>query len=155
MPRLLAALVLILFALLSNGSPVSAQEYGNALDGAPTVTSTGVNIEPPAPALQGATSGTIGPQPDDAISMMGVCTAGTVRVNNLSNLEAFINIFMNLSMVVGYGAAVFFVWKGFAVKGRVDARCITKALGWASYAWFMPHAVEWLISGARDANLFS
>lgn len=154
MPRLLLALVLVLFALLTLGSPISAQEYGAAGERAPNVTSTGIRLEPPAPLLQGATSGTIGPQPEDLGTIMS-CTAGTVRVNNLANLEAMLNIIVNFSMAAGYGAAVFFVWKGFSVKGRIDGRCMIKALGWASFAWFMPHAIEWLISGARDVDLFS
>src|SRR5262245_41679158 len=41
-----------------------------------------------APQLQGATNGTIGPQGQDATVISGVNTAGTVRVNNLANLEA-------------------------------------------------------------------
>src|ERR1700677_5393495 len=36
-----------------------------------------------APALQGATNGTIGPQGGDATYVTGLNTAGTVRVNNL------------------------------------------------------------------------
>lgn len=39
-----------------------------------------------APMLQGATNGTIGPMGADATVIMGVNTAGTVRVNNLDSL---------------------------------------------------------------------
>src|SRR5262249_1292874 len=45
-----------------------------------------------SPMLQGATNGTIGPQQGDATVVQGVNTAGTVRVNNLANLEALLNI---------------------------------------------------------------
>src|SRR5215213_3717282 len=48
-----------------------------------------------APQLQGATNGTIGPQGGDATVIQGVNTAGTVRVNNLANLEALLNIIAN------------------------------------------------------------
>ncbi|HEY9790625.1 MAG TPA: VIT domain-containing protein [Candidatus Obscuribacterales bacterium] len=51
----------------------------------------------PAPQLQGATNGTIGLQGADATTISGVNTAGTVRVNNLSNLESALNL-------VGYAA---------------------------------------------------
>ncbi|MDR3613015.1 MAG: hypothetical protein P4L53_05565, partial [Candidatus Obscuribacterales bacterium] len=45
-----------------------------------------------APTLQAATNGTVGPQGQDATYITGVNTAGTVRVNNLANLEALLNI---------------------------------------------------------------
>ncbi|MBI1269964.1 hypothetical protein GC174_05985, partial [bacterium] len=54
-----------------------------------------------APVLQGATNGTVGPQGDDATAIMGVNTAGTVRVNNLANLEALLNIIANGMEILG------------------------------------------------------
>ncbi|HEY9733797.1 MAG TPA: hypothetical protein V6C89_17935, partial [Drouetiella sp.] len=54
-----------------------------------------------APALQGATNGTIGPQGQDATFVTGVNTAGTVRVNNLANLEALLNIIANGMEILG------------------------------------------------------
>jgi hypothetical protein len=45
-----------------------------------------------APQLQGATNGTIGPQGTDATVINGISTAGTVRVNNLANLESTLNV---------------------------------------------------------------
>ena len=54
-----------------------------------------------APMLQGATNGTIGPQGGDATAVMGVNTAGTVRVNNLANLEALLNIIANGMEILG------------------------------------------------------
>ena len=48
-----------------------------------------------APGLQGATNGTIGPQGADATIIDGVNTCGTVRVNNLANLEALLNFMAN------------------------------------------------------------
>ncbi|MBX9687924.1 MAG: hypothetical protein K2X27_14555, partial [Candidatus Obscuribacterales bacterium] len=54
-----------------------------------------------APMLQGATNGTIGPQGSDATVIQGVNTAGTVRVNNLANLEALLNIIANGMEILG------------------------------------------------------
>ena len=54
-----------------------------------------------SPILQGATNGTIGPQGGDATAIMGVNTAGTVRVNNLANLEALLNIIANGMEILG------------------------------------------------------
>ncbi len=54
-----------------------------------------------APALQGATNGTIGPQGADATYVTGLNTAGTVRVNNLANLEALLNIIANGMEILG------------------------------------------------------
>ena len=48
-----------------------------------------------SPTLQGATNGTISPQGAEATVVQGVNTAGTVRVNNLANLEALLNIIAN------------------------------------------------------------
>jgi hypothetical protein len=44
-----------------------------------------------ASILQGATNGTVGPQGGDAAIIMEVNTAGTVRINNLANLEIILN----------------------------------------------------------------
>ena len=54
-----------------------------------------------APMLQGATNGTIAPQGADATVIQGVNTAGTVRVNNLANLEALLNIIANGMEILG------------------------------------------------------
>src|SRR5262249_18507948 len=54
-----------------------------------------------SPMPQGATNGTIGPQQGDATVVQGVNTAGTVRVNNLANLEALLNIIANGMEILG------------------------------------------------------
>jgi hypothetical protein len=56
------------------------------------------------PNLQGAINGTIGPQGSDAVVISGVNTAGTVRVNNLANLEAGLALVGNAAGPVGAGA---------------------------------------------------
>src|ERR1700722_3257658 len=69
-----------------------------------------------APSLQGATNGTIGPQGNDATFVTGVNTAGTVRVNNLANLEAFLNIASNLAELGGIFAGVILAGSAFTAN---------------------------------------
>lgn len=116
-----------------------------------------------APILQGATNGTIGPQGADATAIMGVNTAGTVRVNNLANLEALLNIFANCVELLGliYGGAALISLLGNSQEGasfffgtKPAARlslaivCITTGLG-------TPGTINWFVASARDSNLFS
>ncbi len=114
--------------------------------------------EAAAPTIQGATNGTIGPQ--------GVNTAGTVRVNNLANLEALLNMICNLVQVgglligLGIGLHAFLVRKTitsfFGVKTRLTpgARLALGLVILASSS-MLPGLVNWFIASARDANLFS
>ncbi|MBX9691820.1 MAG: hypothetical protein K2Z81_05505, partial [Cyanobacteria bacterium] len=119
-----------------------------------------------APVLQGATNGTIGPQGADATVVMGVNTAGTVRVNNLANLEALLNIICNLvevgGMLTGFAIGLhalvmrktitgFFGMKTRLTPGARLAIGVTLFTG----ALMVPGLVNWFIASARDANLFS
>src|ERR1700679_2909615 len=69
--------------------------------GAITGSQTTQGTSATAPALQGATNGTIAPQGADATVIQGVNTAGTVRVNNLANLEALLNIIAHRMEILG------------------------------------------------------
>lgn len=108
--------------------------------------------------------GTIG---EDQTVIMGISTGGSVRVNNLANLESFLNLIANglellglcfgLVQIIGavlkrpmkgnflgmfhyeFGPVTRFLW-GFA--------CILGGLA-------IPGMITWLIASARDANLFS
>ena len=111
-----------------------------------------------APKLQGATSGTIGPQEGDATVIMGINTAGTVRVNNLANLEALLNIIANGMEILGiaWGGPTM-IW-GFMnmAAGTQDAlkRIIWGAAG-VTGGLATPGCINWLVASCRDANLFS
>ena len=119
------------------------------------------NAMSPAPMLQGATNGTVGPQGSDATVIMGVNTAGTVRVNNLANLEALLNILANLAEVLGLaiggvnlalgamGKTMEFPFK-VSARGRIIYGVCVAALG-----LMVPGMINWLVASARDANLFS
>lgn len=119
-----------------------------------------------APMLQGATNGTIGPQSGDATVVAGVNTAGTVRINNLANLEALLNIIANLAET-GLGlAGIVLVIHGIA-RGVVTAeimgqeieispgRRITIGVAMILIGLAVPGMINWFVASARDANLFS
>lgn len=111
-----------------------------------------------APVLQGATNGTVGPQGDDATAIMGVNTAGTVRVNNLANLEALLNIIANGMEILGiaWGGPTMIMGFMHMAAGTHDAmkRVLFGAAG-VTGGLATPGAINWLVASARDANLFS
>jgi hypothetical protein len=118
-----------------------------------------------APQLQGATNGTIGPQGNDVTYVTGVNTAGTVRVNNLANLEALLNIIANLAEMAGMTVGLIIIVHGLLI--REDA-CLFSlpvqmssgvrvALGVAILlaGLAIPGTINWFVASARDANLFN
>src|SRR5271154_4405754 len=111
-----------------------------------------------APMLQGATFGTIGPQAGDATVVMGINTAGTVRVNNLANLEALLNIIANGMEILGiaWGGPTMIMGFMHMAAGTQDAmkRVLFGAAG-VTGGLATPGAINWLVASARDANLFS
>jgi hypothetical protein len=111
-----------------------------------------------APALQGATNGTIGPQGSDATFVTGVNTAGTVRVNNLANLEALLNIIANGMEILGiaWGGPTMIMGFMHMAAGTNDAmkRVLFGAAG-VTGGLATPGCINWLVASARDANLFS
>ena len=111
-----------------------------------------------SPILQGATNGTIGPQGGDATAIMGVNTAGTVRVNNLANLEALLNIIANGMEILGiaWGGPTMIMGFMHMAAGTHDAmkRVLFGAAG-VTGGLATPGAINWLVASARDANLFS
>lgn len=117
--------------------------------------SDGTSVAPPT--LQGATNGTIGPQGSDATSIQGVNTAGTVRLNNLANLEALLNVIANGFEVVGlcWGGTTLFttIFGAFSAEDacrRILFGCSSILAGLVS-----PGCINWLVASSRDANLFS
>ena len=111
-----------------------------------------------APMLQGATNGTIGPQGADATVIQGVNTAGTVRVNNLANLEALLNIIANGMEILGiaWGGPTMIMGFMHMAAGTQDAmkRVLWGAAG-VTGGLATPGCINWLVASARDANLFS
>ena len=111
-----------------------------------------------APSLSGATNGTIGPQGQDATYVTGVNTAGTVRVNNLANLEALLNIIANGLEILGiaWGGPTMIMGFMHMAAGTQDAmkRVLFGAAG-VTGGLATPGCINWLVASARDANLFS
>lgn len=122
------------------------------------------SVDNSAPYLQGATNGTIGPQGGEAKIIQGINTAGTVRVNNLANLEALLNIFANLGEILGLVGGAALAINGMVNKsvttlgkdielgpgGRIVAGVLLAIIGLMT-----PGVINWFVASARDANLFS
>jgi hypothetical protein len=111
-----------------------------------------------APALQGATNGTIAPQGADATVIQGVNTAGTVRVNNLANLEALLNIIANGMEILGiaWGGPTMIMGFMHMAAGSHDAmkKVMFGAAG-VTGGLATPGCINWLVASARDAALFN
>ena len=110
--------------------------------------------------LQGATNGTIGP------TISGINTAGTVRVNNLANVEALLNIMANMAEVV-LGIGGLLVLLHGITRGNITAdimgqdveitagqRIVVGAIMLIT-GLVTPGMINWFVASARDANLFS
>jgi hypothetical protein len=130
--------------------------YGGASPNTATQTLQGGQAV--APSLSGATNGTIGPQGADATYVTGVNTAGTVRVNNLANLEALLNIIANGLEILGiaWGGPTMILGFMHMAAGTQDAmkRVLFGAAG-VTGGLATPGCINWLVASARDANLFS
>jgi hypothetical protein len=111
-----------------------------------------------APRLQGATHGTIGPQGADATYITGVNTAGTVRVNNLANLEALLNIIANGMEILGIawgGPTLIYGFMKMAAGTKDSVKSIIHGCCGITGGLATPGLINWLVASARDANLFS
>jgi hypothetical protein len=111
-----------------------------------------------APILQGATNGTVGPQGANATVIQGVNTAGTVRVNNLANLEALCNIIANGMEILGiaWGGPTIIMGFMHMSAGTQDAmKRIIWGMSGVTGGMATPGCINWLVASARDANLFS
>jgi len=150
------------FSSAGQGQLGSAYSGNNALGGSPatgTQTNNTLGTAPlNAPQLQGASNATIGPQGNEATYVMGVNTAGTVRVNNLANLEALLNIIANGMEILGiaWGGPTMIMGFMHMAAGTQDAmkRVLFGAAG-VTGGLATPGCINWLVASARDANLFS
>jgi hypothetical protein len=154
---------------LSVASPALAQDAFNSLGsdgqlgGSAKNTQTGTQTQQlgsagQAPQLQGATNGTIAPQGQDATVIQGVNTAGTVRVNNLANLEALLNIIANGMEILGiaWGGPTMIMGFMHMAAGSHDAmkKVLFGAAG-VTGGLATPGCINWLVASARDAALFN
>ena len=153
---------------LSLSAPALAQDAftsngaEGSLAGSKLNTQTGTQTEQfkqgNAPQLQGATNGTIAPQGGDATVIQGVNTAGTVRVNNLANLEALLNIIANGMEILGiaWGGPTMIMGFMHMAAGSHDAmkKVLFGAAG-VTGGLATPGCINWLVASARDAALFN
>lgn len=118
-----------------------------------------------APVLQSATNGSIGPQGADATVITGINTAGTVRVNNLANLEALLNVIANGAQIFGILIGGFLVVSNLVRKTGMTmlfgipvsmSRPAAIALGATLFfiGLAFPGLINYMVASARDANLF-
>jgi hypothetical protein len=106
-----------------------------------------------APNLQGAANGTIGPMGSDATYVTGLNTAGTVRVNNLANLEALLNLLANGAEILGLACGLAYVIS--AVCQGFKPRRFAFGTSLMVIGLLVPGTINWLVASARDANLFN
>lgn len=135
------------------------------------------------PILQNATNGTIGPQGAVATVVYGINTAGTVRVNNLANLEALLNFVANFTEVILVIGGVMSLIKAVMFKGAIskgetrkgEARTgeigrtvklfrlfelsrkelVACGIGFIVVGLAVPGVINYLVASARDAALFN
>ncbi|RTL44566.1 MAG: hypothetical protein EKK48_04770 [Candidatus Melainabacteria bacterium] len=153
---------------LPSAGPVARRAmFSRAQQAAPAPMPAGISGNA-APSLQGATNGTISPQMEseastsdatvtDATVIDGVNTAGTVRVNNMANLEAALNLFACALQGVCALNGIIRLVQGFCMStSKVDA-CRKLLLGATLLllAVAIPGVLNWLIVPDANANLFS
>lgn len=103
-----------------------------------------------------ASNGTVGPQGTDADVIMGSSVPATVRVNNLANLEALLNIVANGMELIGiaWGLPTMIVglvkFRSKAGPGRAVYGAAIVTAGLAT-----PGCINWLFASSRDLNVFS
>lgn len=95
-------------------------------------------------------------QPSDPAVIDGINTAGTVRVNMLSNLEALLSICGNGAQLTGIIWGACLLW---ACLRRLRKPGIGRAFAFAMLPIILgvctPASIDWVIASARDVNLFS
>lgn len=164
-------LSILFFACSSNanaqsfGSALSFEEIGgsNQFGSNNTGSQTGqatslASIAGYAPMLQGASNGTIAPTGDDASVIIGLNTAGTVRVNNLANLEALLNVLANGMEIIGvaWGGPTTVIGFMRMAAGAHDAmKRVILGMAGVTGGLATPGIINWLVASSRDANLFS
>jgi hypothetical protein len=109
------------------------------------------------PVLQGATNGTIGPQ-EERFSEGYIETCGTVRVNNLANLEALLQLMSNgieILCIAWGGATLILGLRDMSsnVASGMPRACLGTLVVLCGLA--APGAINWMVSLCRDLCLFN
>ncbi len=141
--------VLLAVPVLAQGTPDSKPTGSQAA--APMAGSQAASV------MQGGTNGTVGPQGKNATVIPGVNTSGTIRVQNLSNLEALTNIIANGVIILGiaWGGPTMIMGFYHMSAGTQDG---LKRVIWGACSvtggMATPGAINWLVASGRDAGLF-
>jgi len=164
----IAAIFAAFCFFLNAGIPALAQLTDEFSAGAPGTDSRGTYRQTgsqtdtvnqgDAPLLQGATNGTIGPQANEATVVQGINTAGTVRVNNLANLEALLNIIANGMEILGIawgGPTMIWGFMNMAAGTHDGMKRVLFGAAGVTGGMATPGCINWLVASARDANLFA
>ncbi len=109
-----------------------------------------------APLLPGAVNGTTAPQ-GEATLVKGVNTAGTVRVYNLANMEALMNIIANGMEVIGIawgGPTMIMACMRLSTGSAHGAKNVVYGAASVTSALATPGMVNWLVASGRDAGFF-
>lgn len=85
----------------------------------------------------------------------GICTAGTVRVNNLANVEAFLNVLANGTQIGCYLLSLIWLMRIKKVEPNRRLRKVCLIVGVMAVGYITPGAITFLVGTARDLNLFS
>lgn len=87
---------------------------------------------------------------------IGVNTAGTVRVSNLANLEAFLNILVNtFEITMLPWGMVSFIRGICSIRTRQGRVRLLAGLALATSALALPGCINWLVASTRDGSTFS
>ena len=88
--------------------------------------------------------------------IQGVHSAGTVRVNNLANLEAVLNIAANLAEIFLPGLGLYLIVKTFKHQPKPSGKVVAglaRGLALIAAGLMTPGIINWLIASSRDAPL--
>lgn len=85
--------------------------------------------------------------------IQGLCTAGTVRVNNLANVEAALNVVVDVFACICFlsGASLLFKLK----KAENKRNALLEIAGLVIAGMAAPEFANFAVGMARDYNLFT
>ncbi len=140
----LAFLTLAMACALSSAAPAAAQDaYGN------------VRV---ARVLFSTSNGTIATQATEAGAVAGVNTGATVRVNNLANLEALLNIVANGMQILGIawgGPTMIMGFMQMAAGSQESSKKVLGGVAGVVGGLAAPACINWLVASAQESALFS
>ncbi|MBS2010382.1 MAG: hypothetical protein JST01_25250 [Cyanobacteria bacterium SZAS TMP-1] len=154
--------LLLVICTLTAASAMAQSPQGdtfNITTEAPPKLRAATNGTAPSLYLQGATMGTIAPEGAEVqVTVGGVMTAGTVRVNNLANLEAALNIAAYVIEFIWIGLGLYHLAK--TVKRKVKTppvvlRGLVNSCCFVTMGVLTPAALDWGLAVTRSSCLLN